>query len=465
VGHVVLDRAERALLHAKGHTVPVELAVTTLPTQGPPLFAVFLRDLSEVKRQEEALRRKDEALAQAQKLEAVGRLAGGIAHDFNNILVVILGFAEVLLREAPPGSPSRQPLETILKYAQRASELVRQLLTFSRKQAHHPRALNLNDLVAETEDSLRQLLGGNVVLRTALAADLGPVCVDPARFEQVLMNLATNARDAMPAGGQLLVETRNADMEEPYPLPDGPLPAGRYVLLALTDTGCGMDEATRAKMFEPFFTTKEQGKGTGLGMATVFGTVRQAGGHLCVDSALGRGTTIKIYLPWAGSREAPSGSRVLPALRGRGTALVVEDEQGVRELLRRELTRLGYAVLTAATPEEGLKACQEHPGALDLLLTDVSLPGMSGPELAERAAALRPKLRVLFASGYPERAGAARSGLGEGAIVLEKPFSRAELARKVQEALGRGGSPAPPRSDRAGAPSAERACACHGGGA
>ncbi len=376
---------------------------------------------------------------QAQRLEAVGMLAGGVAHDFNNLLTVILGFSEVVLGELPRDEPVHDRVQQIRNAAKRAAALTRQLLAFSRKQTLAPVILNLNDLVSETEKLLRRLIGEDVVLTTVLDPALGRVNADPGQVEQVLMNLAVNARDAMPTGGRLTIETRNVDMDAAAARQHPEGRPGLWVVLAVRDTGCGMDEATRARIFEPFFTTKEAGKGTGLGLATVYGIVKQSGGFLEVNTAPGRGTTFEVYLPYLAHAPTPvSGSQPdlarLP--RGTGTVLLVEDEEGVRTLAGVVLSLAGYTVLEARDGKEALKVCASHAGPIDLVVTDVVMPEMSGRELVDRIAALRAELKVLFVSGYTE-SDVLRHGVGEAATAfLQKPFTPSVLARKVHEMLG-----------------------------
>jgi two-component system cell cycle sensor histidine kinase/response regulator CckA len=380
----------------------------------------------------------EEQLRQTQKLEVVGRLAGGVAHDFNNLLMVIFGSVELLLDRLPAESPLRRHAEEIQKAAHHAANLTRQLLAFSRKQVLQPRGLDLNVVVRDMEQILRRLIPKNIELVIRTAADVGTVRADPGQLEQVILNLAVNARDAMPAGGTLILETANVELDahsaDAYP----DLPPGTYGMLAVTDTGCGMDRETLAHIFEPFFTTKSKSGGTGLGLATVYGVVMQSGGHITVDSEPGRGSTFKIYLPRV---EAPEPSRstgqpshTLPA--GSETLLLVEDEEDVRTLSEEFLRAQGYRVLPARDGEQALTLAAAHDGPIHLLITDVVMPGMSGRELVERLQADRPEIRVVFTSGCTDEAGLHYHLHKPGVVFLQKPFPLQMLARKIREVLG-----------------------------
>jgi len=393
-------------------------------------FNVLVEDITERKLLEAQLR-------QAQKMEAVGRLAGGIAHDFNNLLTAILGSAELLLDTLAPEAPEREDLEEIRKAAKRAGDLTRQLLAFSRQQVLTPQVLDLNVLVANMEKLLRRLIGEDIELRTAPARDLAAVKADPSQLEQVIVNLAVNARDAMPQGGRLTIETANVELDQAYAEQHFPAQPGSYVLLAVSDTGTGMDAATMSRIFEPFFTTKETGKGTGLGLATVYGVVKQSGGYIWVYSEPGQGTSFKVYLPRV--TEAPEPTRPGPAaaapLRGSETVLLVEDDEMVRTLTRRMLEARGYTVLSASRGEDALGVVERHDGPIDLLVTDVVMPGMSGRAVAQRLLELRPGLKVLYLSGYTDDAIVRHGMLEPGIAFLQKPFSADALARKVREVL------------------------------
>jgi two-component system, cell cycle sensor histidine kinase and response regulator CckA len=337
----------------------------------------------ERKSAEAALRRSEEQLRHAQKMEAVGRLAGGIAHDFNNVLTAIFGYADLMLEDLPAAGPARQDLEEIRKSAQRAAALTRQLLAFSRQQVLEPIVLSVNDLVLEIDKMVQRLAGEDVTLRLSLAPDVGNVRADPGQLEQVLMNLVVNARDAMPTGGTLVIETTNAELGEPYAELHQPVVPGRYVMLAVSDTGSGMDAETQAKIFEPFFTTKERGKGTGLGLSTVYGIVKQSGGYIWVYSELGHGTAFKVYLPRVDApTERVAAAREAATLAGTETILLAEDDPTLRPLAKGLLEKLGYTVLAAANAEQGLALGRAHPSAIHLLITDVVMPGGSGRDLA-----------------------------------------------------------------------------------
>ena len=391
----------------------------------------------------------EEQFRHAQRMEAVGRLAGGVAHDFNNLLTVIGGYGELLLTSIPRGDPNRAALEEIVTAGERAASLTRQLLAFSRKQVLAPEVLDLNVIVAGMDKMLRRLIGEDIALVSVPAADLSRVRADPGQIEQVIMNLAVNARDAMPTGGRLTIETRNATLAEGSARVS--LPPGSYVLLTVCDTGTGMTAQTMEHIFEPFFTTKEQGKGTGLGLATVHGIIRQSGGDVAVESAPGKGATFEIYLPPVEvderSPESPSGVlRAVP--RGSQTILLVEDEKPVRTLCRAVLEALGYAVLEATDAEDALKAVATRTGPIHLLVTDIVMPGVGGPELARQFGSLLPGARVLFVSGYSDEAVMRGGVIKSGAAFLQKPFSPASLARKVREVLDEPPSlPGPPGGD------------------
>ena len=379
----------------------------------------------------------EQQLRQAQKMEAVGRLAGGIAHDFNNILTAITGYADLLLEDLAPNDPRRQDAEEIHKAADRAAGLTRQLLAFSRQQVLQPRVVDLNALVSELEKMLRRLLGEDVTLATVLAPTLGRVRADVGQLEQVIMNLAVNARDAMPTGGQLTIETGDVEFDGGYAAEHYPAPPGKYAMLAVSDTGTGMDPETQAHLFEPFFTTKEKGKGTGLGLATVYGIVKQSGGFIWVYSELGVGTTFKIYLPRVDAAAEPmSGHHApTPVARGSETVLVAEDEAPVRAVARHALERYGYRVLEAASAEAALDVAQRYSGPIHVLLTDVIMPGMSGRDLAARLATLRPETRVIYMSGYTDDAITRHGVLEPGFVFVQKPFTPDALARTVRDVL------------------------------
>ncbi len=393
-------------------------------------FVGVQTDVTEFKRLEEQLR-------QAQKMEALGRVAGGVAHDFNNLLTIINGYADVVFNMLPAGEPPRELLGLIRKAGERSAALTRQLLAFSRKQMLESRVLDLNALVGETETLLRRVIGADVELTARLEPALGWVKADPGQLEQILMNLAINARDAMPRGGNLTIETANVELGRDDPR----AAAGRYVLLTVSDTGCGMPPELQARIFEPFFTTKELGRGTGLGLATVHGIVRQASGHIEVASEVGRGTEFRVYLPRV-EAAVPSSSRSSPGLtkkpRGTETLLLVEDDEGVRQFAITVLRGSGYTVLEAGGGKEALRVSGQHGGSIDLLLTDIVMPGMLGPEVADRLADMRPGLKVLYLSGHPADAVFPHTGPHAEAAFLQKPFAVDDLARKVREVLDEG---------------------------
>ena len=414
----------------QGQRFDVDLVARPLDFAGRRARLVLARDVS-------AQRQLEEQLRQSQKMEAVGQLAGGIAHDFNNLLTAILGSTQLLLHNTPPGDPRREDAEEIRHAGLRAAELTRQLLAFSRRQVLAPKVLDLNAVVANMDRMLRRLLGEDVELATSLDPAAGAVNADPGQLEQVLLNLAVNARDAMPGGGRLSIGTTRVTLHEEHVERRHRMAAGDYVCLAVADTGVGMDETTQAHLFEPFFTTKEVGKGTGLGLATVYGIVKQSGGYIWVYSEAGHGTTVKIYLPRVpGVAEAPvPASEPKPVRGGDETVLLVEDATPVRTLARRSLEARGYRVLDAADGPSALELSARHGGGIDILVTDVVMPGMSGRELAERLAPERPSMKVLYTSGYTDDTMVRQGVLTAGVAFLQKPFVPDSLARKVREVL------------------------------
>jgi len=380
----------------------------------------------------------EEQLRQALKMEAVGRLAGGVAHDFNNLLTVIKGHAELLLDSLDRRDPLRTEVEEMQKAAERAAALTRQLLAFSRQQVLAPQVLDLNTVVCNVDRLLRRLLGEDIELHALLADGLGRVKADPGQIEQVILNLAVNARDAMPRGGKLTVETGNVALDETYARERVEVKPGDYVLLAVSDTGTGMSPETCSHIFEPFFTTKDPAKGTGLGLSTVYGIVKQSDGHISVYSEPGMGTTLRIYLPRVEEAQAAASAEPAAAATDTGneTILLVEDEDGVRGLVRQVLKRKGYSVLEARDGGEALLTCEHFHEPIHLLLTDVVLAHMSGRELAERLSVLRPEMKVLYMSGYTDDAIVQHGVLTQEAAFLQKPFTTEALARKVREVLG-----------------------------
>jgi two-component system cell cycle sensor histidine kinase/response regulator CckA len=414
----ILESRSSAILNAQGD---VEKLV------------VVNRDVSERKSLEEQFR-------QAQKMEAVGRLSGGVAHDFNNLLGVIIGYAEFLQERLGPGHALRGSVDEILSAGKRAATLTRQLLAFSRQQVLDPKVLDLNAAVSDMDKLLRRLIGEDIELTTILSPDLGRVKADHGQLEQVILNLAVNARDAMPHGGKLVVQTKNFVMDEafvrryPYPVQPGP-----YACLTMSDTGIGMDAETKARAFEPFFTTKEKGKGTGLGLSTVYGVVKQSGGYIDTISAPGAGTTFVIYLPSVSEAiqtERPSAS-VVGSSDGRETILLAEDEGSLRTLTRNTLELCGYKVLEAKDGADAIKVSERHTGPIDLLLTDVVMPGMGGNQLAQELTRRRPEIKALFMSGYTGQTVGVQGPIDPGSAFVPKPFTRDTLTRKIREVLDR----------------------------
>ncbi|HZO12185.1 MAG TPA: ATP-binding protein, partial [Polyangiaceae bacterium] len=375
-----------------------------------------------------------EQLRHAQKMEAVGRLAGGVAHDFNNILSVVIGYSELMLSELPEGDPLAQNILEIRRAGSRAAELTRQLLAFSRRQVLQPRVLVLNEVLTGMERMVRRLIGEDVELSVNLAPDLGRCRADTGQIHQVMLNLVVNARDAMPHGGTLCIETKNLEVSEASALRHSGLTPGAYVCLTVRDTGTGMGDETAAHIFEPFFTTKEAGKGTGLGLATVFGIVQQSGGAIWVESEEGKGTTFHVCLPRTDAVEDDDQERSSAPLSGGGeTILLVEDSDQVRALVRGILARAGYHVLEAANAGEALLVCEQHEEDIDLLLTDLVMPRMGGQQLAERLREPRPEMKVLFMSGYTDET---VLGQADGEVpFLQKPITPDALTRKVHEVL------------------------------
>jgi PAS domain S-box-containing protein len=426
----VEGRYEFEVRRKDGRTILLEATTKNLPVGGRPGRISAVRDIT-------SLRSLEHQLRQAQKMEAVGRLAGGVAHDFNNLLTAIFGYAELLAEDLPSDHPGREDLKEIRTAATRASALTRQLLAFSRQQVLQPVVLNLNDVVENVDKMLHRLLGEDVELESHLARDLGNVRADAGQIEQVIMNLTVNARDAMPTGGKITIETANVDLDAGYADRHQPVLPGRFVMLAVSDTGTGMDETTKAKVFEPFFTTKEAGKGTGLGLATVYGIVKQSGGYIWLYSEPSQGATFKIYLPRVDApRDAPVG---IPepggTVAGTETILVAEDDPLLLPLAHELLTKLGYRVLGARNPAEALAAARSHEGEIDLLVTDVVMPGGGGFHLAQQLLAERPTLRVLYMSGYTDEAVVRHGLLERGTNYLQKPFTPGVLARRVRDAL------------------------------
>jgi PAS domain S-box-containing protein len=423
-----------------GSRVPIEVSSRLIYENGVPVAVQgSARDITERKRAEEALRASQLQLQQSQKLEAIGQLAGGVAHDFNNMLTAIMGYTDLSLRRVGLENPIRRNLEETKKAAERAASLVRQLLAFSRKQILEPKVLDLNDVVKDMQKMLTRLIGENIKLATRLETDLGSVKADPCQVEQIIVNLVVNARDAMPRGGRVTIETANVSLDAQTAAKHVAVNQGEYVMLAVSDTGSGMDQETQARIFEPFFTTKEVGKGTGLGLSTVYGIVKQSGGNIWVYSEPGFGTVFKVYLPRIDDATANriAGQEESNAPRGTETILLVEDEDVVRGLTRKILMQAGYNVLDARSGDEAIRLCTAHAGSIDLLLTDVVMPEISGKEVADRLLELRPSIRVLFMSGYTDEAIVQHGVLDANVKFIQKPFTWLALTRKVREVLNR----------------------------
>jgi two-component system, cell cycle sensor histidine kinase and response regulator CckA len=410
-----------------GTVIDVEITAGRVEFEGRDAALILAHDVSE-------RRRLEQRLLESEKMEAIGRLAGGVAHDFNNLLTVIHGYASLL---AERSNGDREEIGEIVHAAEQAAALTRQLLAFSRRQVMSADVLDLNDIVAGMQSMLQRIIGDDVSVGVRFAHGLAPVEVDRAQIERVILNLAANARDAMPGGGRLTIETANVELDEEYVASHGEGTPGPHVLLAVSDTGGGMSQEVQAHLFEPFFTTKAVGAGTGLGLATVFGVVKQSGGSIYLYSEEGKGTTFKIYLPAADARTAAAetGGAERPGDHGTETIMVVEDDPGVRDLVRIMLESCGYNVVAADGGEEAERICTSGPDSIDLVLTDVVMPGMDGRTLAERIAGACPATRFLFMSGYSDEAVYHHGVIRPDAAFIEKPFTAATLTRKVREAL------------------------------
>jgi PAS domain S-box-containing protein len=416
-----------------GRIIDVEMAQHSIVFGGRPAELVVLMDVT-------GRRQLEDQLRQAQKMEAVGMLAGGVAHDFNNLLTIISGYSQLILNSLKQGDPNHYSAEQILKAGERAATLTQQLLAFSRPQVLQPKVLDLNKLVTGLSTLLRRLIGEDVDLQLVLRPDLGSVSADAGQIEQVLMNLVVNARDAMPKGGTLTIETANVDLDESYTGRHLVVKPGPYVQIAVSDNGGGMDEVTQSRLFEPFFTTKASGRGTGLGLSTVFGIVKQSGGNLDVYSVPDRGTSVKVYLPridQPATVEADSDHRQVAV--GSETVLLVEDEEMVRHLVRETLVRAGYTVMDTSDPLEARRLSGSYRGTIHLLITDVVMPKVSGRELAEELHARRKSMKVLYMSGYTDSAIVNTGILHKQVAFLQKPFTPAALTQKVREVLESGG--------------------------
>jgi two-component system, cell cycle sensor histidine kinase and response regulator CckA len=425
-------RVEYRFRHKDGHWLILEstASLAKRSTGEVAKLVIVNRDITE-RRQLEA------TLSLSQQLEAIGRLSGGVAHDFNNLLGVIIGYSEALQQRMSPDDPNREAIDEIRNAGQRAASLTQQLLAFSRKQVLEPKVLDLNTIVVEVEKMLGRLIGEDISLKLVLSSDLAKVKADRSQIEQVLLNLAVNARDAMPQGGKLVIETTDVTLDEKAARRRSYLVPGRYVLLKVTDTGCGMDAALQARIFEPFFTTKGKGKGTGLGLATVYGVIKQSGGYILLESEVGKGSMFEIYLPRVDEAlEVPSESKRLVKLdQDHRTILLVEDERSLRKLTLSTLRDIGYTVYEAQDAREALDLAKRTETAIDLLLTDVVMPGMSGRALADTLSPLRPGMRVLYMSGYTDGEIAPHGVLEAGTSILRKPFTRDQLMRQVEEAF------------------------------
>ena len=415
-----------------GTEFPVEVGLSYIDTPAGRVAIAFVTDIS----QRKAL---EQRLMHAQKMEAVGRLAGGVAHDFNNMLTVISGYGAMVLEELARQDPLRVHIQEIMAAANRASTLTAQLLAFGRRQIIRPEVIDLNEVVGRTERMLRRLIGEDITLHLVLQADVGSIKADPSHVEQAIVNLVINSRDAMPEGGRITIETGAVLLDESYARTHAGVQPGEFVMIAVTDTGHGMDTELQRRIFEPYFTTKEQGKGTGLGLATVYGTIKQGGGDIWVYSELGKGTTFKLYFPKVPDllHEPSAASTTPPAQLGNETILVVEDEPSVREMTVKMLKKLGYVTIAAASGPEALDMCKSYNGHIALLLTDVVMPNMNGNQLADTLLASRPDLRVLYLSGYTENSVIHHGILDSSVAFLPKPFSRDALAAAIRDVLGK----------------------------
>jgi two-component system, cell cycle sensor histidine kinase and response regulator CckA len=413
-----------------GSEFPIEISLGPLATAKGLVVASTIIDISERKKIERQLRL-------AQRMEAIGQLAGGIAHDFNNLLAVIIGCADIVSDLLAAGDPVADKVGMIKNAGTSAADLVRQLLAFSRQQMLQPQALDLKEILARTQDTLKRLISEDIQLKLSVEESLGNIKADRGQIEQVLLNLAANARDAMPKGGHLTITARNVDLDDQYKFRHDPVVPGKYVRLTVEDTGCGMDARTQLRIFDPFFTTKELGKGTGLGLATVYGIVKQTGGYIWVYSEVNQGTSFKIYLPRIDriSRAAGEKPAELPVVRGTETVLLAEDSESLREMTAEYLQSIGYTLLTAASGTEALLRAKEFTGTIHLLLTDVVMAELNGPELAKQMALLRPGIKVMFTSGYASETLAKRGSLDTAVAFIQKPYRPKALARRIREVL------------------------------
>jgi two-component system cell cycle sensor histidine kinase/response regulator CckA len=425
--------------HKSGRPYFAEMSLRRARIAGQDRLLLFLRDITERKRLEQTLRQTEDQLRHSQKMEAIGRLAGGVAHDFNNLLSVVLGYSTLVLASLDPGDPRAADVAEIKTAGERAAKLTKQLLAFSRQQVLAPAVVDLNDIVARMDHMLRRVIGEDIHLSTQMEAGLGRVKVDEGQIEQVIMNLAVNARDAMPGGGTLTIATDNVALDEEYARAHRGISPGPHVRLVVSDTGVGMDSGVQSRIFEPFFTTKEKGKGTGLGLSTVLGIVEQSGGSVEVHSDAGKGTTFKVHLPTTADRLEPPRSLTPPrVLIGSETLLLVEDEERLRALSRAVLANAGYRVIAAESAADALEHCLRFPSTIHLLVTDVIMPDMNGRVLAERATRIRPDMKVLYVSGYADNSLFDLQGLHQRIAFLQKPITPDVLLRKVRETLDSG---------------------------
>lgn len=417
-----------------GTEFPVEVSLGPLATKDGMLVTGTVIDISERKKIEQQLRL-------AQRMEAIGQLAGGIAHDFNNLLAVIMGSADIIVDALPRGDPLGRKVEMIRSAGSSAADLVRQLLAFSRQQMVQPLVLNVPKIIARTQAMLQRIIGEDIEFKVIVEDSVGSIKADPGQIEQVLLNLAANARDAMPKGGRLSIHASNVELDESDRKKHAPVVPGPYVMLAIEDTGCGMDLKTQARIFDPFFTTKALGKGTGLGLATVYGIVKQTGGYIWVYSELGHGTIFRVYLPRVGKaiQTAQREASETEALQGSETILLAEDSESLREMAQEYLESIGYRVLSAVSGEKALQRAKDFQGPIHLLLTDVVMPEMSGPELANHMTSLRPGVKIIFTSGYSDDAITRQGILDPKVAFIQKPYRPKALAKKVRQVLN--GSP------------------------